>query len=164
MTRLLLQILYMPARFQTDRRDPVYTSRRIMALFRMPLNLWALRHTSSRRVTSCGFRARPRTPPVVICGLDFKKGLDGLIMRLVAFSIGDGEGFQSLSHMAESLLACCLCYSRFIDELAHIEIAHIISAVAMFIGKYAPSAESAVVYATRGPRQAVGHNGCSSMK
>ena len=33
-----------------------------MALFRIPLTLGALRHTSSKRVTSCGFRARFARP------------------------------------------------------------------------------------------------------
>ena len=100
-----------------------------MALLRTPLMLGALRQTSSSRVTSWGFRAAfhpTRAHPVVICRSNLEKGLDRLVMLLVALSVSNGQGFQDLAHVAESVLARCLGYSRLIDELAHVNVAHFI--------------------------------------
>lgn len=102
--------------------------------------------------------------PIVISYLDSENGFNRQIMLFVALSISDGQGFQNFTHMAESILARCLCYRCFIDEVAYVDVAHIINTDFTAIRESAPRAEGAIINATRSRRKTVRYDGPGSMK
>ena len=87
-----------------------------------------------------------------------------MVVLLVALSVGDGKGFQNLSHVTASILARCLCYGSLINELANVNVTHIIPIDFTVICKSTPGAERAIVDSTRGQCKAIRYNSRGSLK